>query len=88
MPETLLFFLTDELSDFLCVLNLQEMLVFIGFSMADEKPRIYSTIEAIVTAPLTSQITSLLWLIMAAVIKDERSDLSVNRNKDGRLICN
>ncbi|GFZ08913.1 2-cysteine peroxiredoxin B [Actinidia rufa] len=44
--------------------------------MAEEKPRIYSTIEAIVTAPLTSQITPLLWLIwpiMAVVIKAERN---------------
>ena len=39
------------------------MLVFIGFQAANEKSRIYFTIEAIVITPLTIQIIHFLWLL-------------------------
>ena len=58
------------------------MLEFIGFQAAIESPWIYSTIEAIVVVPLTSQIIHLLWLLLPEL---KGHDLLVNRNKDGSL---
>ena len=66
-------------------MNLQEMLVFIDFQGANESLQICSTIEVIVTTPLTSQITHLLWLLL---LKLKGQDLLVNRNKGESLLCN
>ena len=66
-------------------MNLLEILVFIGFQATNERPRIYSTIEAIVTTPLTNQITHLLWLMLPEL---KGFYLLVNKNKAMSLFHN